>query len=219
MKIPEDNLPITKFQIAVLPQDVFESIFFTLKITNQNDNAPAFEQSSVSLSVNENHPAGIPIEVPELTAFDADLPDSSALNYKISPSDLFSIKNDDGRTFLVANKKLDREETGFLTGLVEVTDQGGKMAEAEVEISIIDANDNRPIFDQNRYQLELLEGQPVGFELFTARATDIDEGRNADVRYKIVGATPIQAKYLFDIEPTTGMIRIAKDIKRQDFST
>ena len=83
---------------------------------------------------------------------------------------------------------------------------------------ITDANDNRPVFEQNRYQLELLERRPVGFELYAVQATDNDWGRNADVRYKIVGATPINAKNLFDIEPRTGVIKIVQEIKRQDFS-
>ena len=95
---------------------MFESILFNLEVRNENDNAPRFESSSVSVAVSENQPAGKRIEIPELVAFDADVDDAKTLKYKLTPHNLFEIENDDGRTFLVPKKNLDREEVGYLTG-------------------------------------------------------------------------------------------------------
>lgn len=110
-------LNVFNVQIAVLPQDVFESVLFKVEVLNENDNAPRFESSSVSVAVNENQPAGQRIEIPELVAFDADVDDAKSLRYELTPHDLFDIENEDGRTFLVPKKSLDREQVGYLTGM------------------------------------------------------------------------------------------------------
>jgi len=58
-----------------------------------------------------------------------------------------------------------------------------------------------------------------GVKLVAASAFDRDIGVNGEVSYKIVGAEPIQAKYLFEIEPASGNVRTIKDVRRQDFAT
>ena len=98
-----------------------------------------------------------------------------------------------------------------------MSDRGGKKAQTELEISIADANDNPPRFEEESVEIEILEGKPVGSLIFKATAFDADIGENAEIKYKIVGAQPIQGKYLFEIEPDTGRVVTVKDIKRQDF--
>ena len=99
-----------------------------------------------------------------------------------------------------------------------VTDPGGKKGETELDISISDVNDNRPMFTASTFEVTLFEGRPVGSLVFTAHAIDADAAPNSDLKYKIVAAHPIHAKYLFDMDATTGRIITTKQIKRQDFS-
>ena len=106
------------FQIAVLPQQVFESILVDLIIENENDNPPKFESDAVSISIPESQPVGSQIEIPELVAFDADGNDSADLTYLISTNKLFDIESLNGRVFLMPKIKLDREETAFIRGNV-----------------------------------------------------------------------------------------------------
>ena len=99
-----------------------------------------------------------------------------------------------------------------------MSDRGGRKAQADLDISIADANDNPPLFKEDTFEIEILEGRPVGSLIFTAEAFDADIGVNAEIKYKIVGAQPIQAKYLFEIEPESGRVISIKHIKRQDFA-
>ena len=95
---------------------MFEVINFNLEVENLNDNIPSFESDFTKVTFFENQPIGTQIEIPELVAFDADLPDGKLLKYSITPNNLFDVENKDGRTFLVSNQVLDREEAGFYTG-------------------------------------------------------------------------------------------------------
>lgn len=104
------------FQIAVLPQSVYERITLTLIIKNINDNSPVFESSLISVSIPENAEIGQPIEIPDLAAFDPDL-QSRDLTYKISKNEKFDITATNGRVFLTPLSKLDRESDAFI-GLV-----------------------------------------------------------------------------------------------------
>ena len=59
-------------------------------------------------------------------------------------------------------------------------------AKATVKITVLDENDNSPVFGRVYYSLEVPENQePVA--LFTLRATDEDSGDSAEITYKITG--------------------------------
>ncbi len=52
----------------------------------------------------------------------------------------------------------------------------------------LDRNDNSPVFDDNRYSFTVLENTDVlDPAVFVVRATDMDEGSNADITYNITG--------------------------------
>lgn len=55
----------------------------------------------------------------------------------------------------------------FLQLQVSTTDLSGKLVEGPVDldVSVIDQNDNRPVFKEPRYSGEVLEGSPTGMFL------------------------------------------------------
>jgi len=73
-----------------------------------------------------------------------------------------------------------------------------------VEITIIDINDNDPVFSQENYTITVSEKVPVGRDIFTLQATDADVGVNGDIEYKVVSMNST----LFSLDSTTGVIKI-----------
>uniref|UniRef100_A0A8C4GXB3 Cadherin-13 n=1 Tax=Dicentrarchus labrax TaxID=13489 RepID=A0A8C4GXB3_DICLA len=77
---------------------------------------------------------------------------------------------------------------------VSTTDIAGNVVEgpAQLVITVIDQNDNRPIFKETRYTGEVLEGSPTGTTVMTMMAFDADDPAtdNAALRYNIVRQSP-----------------------------
>ena len=62
------------------------------------------------------------------------------------------------------------------------------LGSARVNITVIDSNDHRPVFDQEIYHAYVptfWKNTDGAFE--TVRATDIDNGINAQITYRITG--------------------------------
>uniref|UniRef100_A0A3B3RGZ2 Cadherin-13 n=1 Tax=Paramormyrops kingsleyae TaxID=1676925 RepID=A0A3B3RGZ2_9TELE len=98
-------------------------------------------------------------------------------------------------------------------GMLEVstTDLSGKVVEGPValEVSVIDQNDNRPIFQEARYAGEVLEGSPTGTTVMTMTAYDADDPstENAVLRYFITKQSPDKpSPNMFYIDPERGDI-------------
>ena len=87
-----------------------------------------------------------------------------------------------------------------------------------MSIFILDVNDCSPKFKKTTASSTVLEGAALGSLVYKAEATDLDVKDNSLLTYKIVGADPIQAKYIFDIDKNNGKITIAKEVNRKDFS-
>lgn len=59
-------------------------------------------------------------------------------------------------------------------------------------VTIVDENDNAPVFQQPQYEVVLDEGpDTVNASLITIQALDLDEGPNGTVTYAIVGGNII----------------------------
>lgn len=80
----------------------------------------------------------------------------------------------------------------------------------QVDIAVLDANDNRPEFEQSVYEVQVPESTPVGSVLVQVRAKDRDAGLNANVRYKFSRHTAHEYATLFGIRPDNGKIFLHK---------
>ncbi|VBB25312.1 unnamed protein product, partial [Acanthocheilonema viteae] len=98
---------------------------------------------------------------------------------------------------------LDREKVEEMVVLLKVTDSGGNSDSVVGRITIIDANDNVPIFIHNEYKVEAVENWPEATVLTYVHAEDKDKGLNADLRYSL---SPKNNQY-FEIDPVNGVIR------------
>ncbi|XP_073706295.1 cadherin-13 [Garra rufa] len=125
------------------------------------------------------------------------------------PKGVFSINRLTGE--VAVSRALDREAIAYYHLQVSTTDLSGKLVEGPVDldVSVIDQNDNRPIFKEPRYSGEVLEGSPTGTTVMTMTAYDADDPNtdNAVLRYIIVRQLPDKpSPNMFFIDPERGDI-------------
>ncbi|ETE62569.1 Cadherin-23, partial [Ophiophagus hannah] len=104
-------------------------------------------------------------------------------------------------------KVIDRETflNPILKFLVLATDIGKLNSTANLTVTILDDNDNRPIFHPAVLSVRILENSPAGFSVLQVIATDMDNGLNQQLSYRIESGA--QDKFL--IHANTGVISVA----------
>uniref|UniRef100_A0A8C5K4K5 Cadherin-like protein 26 n=1 Tax=Jaculus jaculus TaxID=51337 RepID=A0A8C5K4K5_JACJA len=144
---------------------VDESLIFHIKISDVNDHAPQFPEEEFNLTVKETHPAGQPIF--QMLTVDLDqenTPNSQVLYFLVSQTP--SLKESGFRIDLMSGEIrlsgcLDYETAPRYTLLIRARDCGepALSATAAVHISVEEGNTHMPTFPQDRYKIQLSEGQ------------------------------------------------------------
>ncbi|XP_077042740.1 protocadherin alpha-2-like isoform X8 [Agelaius phoeniceus] len=201
-------------RLEVLLERPLRVFHVQLEVTDINDNAPVFPAARKNLSIAElsTMPGSrFPLE----GASDADIGANAQLSYTLSPSDHFRIEEENSNSrskslFLVLVKSLDRETIPVHRLVLTATDGGRPSLTGTMElvISVLDANDNAPQFNQSLYNVHLSEDAVQGTLVARMNATDLDEGSNRDVRYEIDTIVPPSDSDLFSIDANTGEIRL-----------
>ncbi|KAM9184623.1 protocadherin alpha-2-like [Mergus octosetaceus] len=200
-------------RLEVLLERPLRVFHVEVEVTDINDNAPLFPADTKNLSIPElNTMPGsrFPLE----GASDADIGANAQLSYTLSPSEHFAldVKSSDDRKslFLVLTKGLDRESLAEHRLVLSATD-GGKPAltgTVELLVSVLDANDNAPQFNQSVYKVQVLESAAEGTLVARVGATDPDEGINQEFSFSIFSSVPPARRNVFSIDPQTGEIRL-----------
>ncbi|EOA93062.1 Protocadherin gamma-A9, partial [Anas platyrhynchos] len=104
-------------------------------------------------------------------------------------------------------------EAAFHELVLRASDGGepARTGTARIRVSVLDANDNAPVFSQAVYAVRVPEDVPVGSTLLTLTATDADEGLNGDVKYFFKKITD-KALKIFHLDPETGSIRLLRSL-------
>ncbi|XP_068085237.1 fat-like cadherin-related tumor suppressor homolog [Anabrus simplex] len=91
---------------------------------------------------------------------------------------------------------------------LRATDRGipPKHSYKPVPVHLTDLNDNAPVFDREKYEVEVPETAPINTPVIRLKVTDIDEGKNAQVFLEIVGGNEGGE---FRLNPDTGMLYTA----------
>jgi hypothetical protein len=175
----------------------------TIQITDINDNDPSFSQDVYSLSVPETAPLGTLVDVAMAT--DPDLPLNN-VGYESNTVTFFVGAN--GNITVAAPLDADVPNP-IINFTVIARDSGGREASAIYSITILDENDNDPIFAQSTYQAIVSENINSAY-VTAVSATDRDSGSNALLTYDILdGSTQ------FVIDNVTGIISTAATLDRE----
>jgi hypothetical protein len=185
-----------------------------IRITDVNDNAPAWKGAPYSISLSETTVMGTRI-LQGARAIDADQPGPfSTVEYSVLPgpfSDYVDFVNPLEGT-LQLKKPLDFEQMKNFTVKIRAQDQGNppKFSDTFLRVFIIDADDQNPRFEYESYSAELpADGKTGKLKIHpkAIKAWDQDEGIQADIHYTISASSSPDAKY-FSINPKSAIIEL-----------
>ncbi|XP_060035875.1 protocadherin gamma-A9 isoform X26 [Erinaceus europaeus] len=204
----------------ILVEDRVQLYGIEIEVTDINDNIPKFHAENLEVKINEIAAPGTRYPLPE--AVDPDVGVNSLQSYQLSPNDHFSLDvqtGDDGtrNPELVLERALDREER-VVHHLVLTASDGGdprRSSTMHIQVTVLDTNDNAPVFAQQIYRVKVPEDLPPGTLLLTVRASDPDEGSNGEVTYKFWKISEKQSP-LFQLNEDTGEIAIAKSLDYEE---
>lgn len=207
-----------ELDITISPVEYFQIVKVSVTVKDKNDHPPVFPQSKVLRSISEEIVPGITFPLPH--AEDPDSGINTVQGYNMAPtSSKFGLRitdNADGTKdiSLEIREKLDREETSKYSFMITAYDGGtpsrkGTMA---LEITVTDANDNNPVFDQPEYTKSVKENIPLNTTVITVHATDPDYGNNGKVFYSFSPHTQNQYGKIFGINRTSGEIIVKGEI-------
>ncbi|CAH1247055.1 CDH23 [Branchiostoma lanceolatum] len=177
-----------------------------IEVEDQNDNGPVFNQQEYNVSVREDISAGD--TVLRVFASDADMSaelGQDSVIYSMSGSSRFRINPRDGE--ITTTTFLDHErETDYVLEIKAVDGGQGqyqRTATVFVNITVLDVNDNSPVFVQPEYYTNIPENITDTEVVVQVNATDEDSTTNGDILYAITGGNNDNA---FTINPQSGVI-------------
>ena len=169
----------------------------TIMVINYNDEMPEFNMNKYYVNVTENQNSGT--LVLQIVATDVDF---GPVSYHLSTDSAeFTIDQSTGR--ITTLRPLDRELIPFtLTIQVNATDSGNPQlfSVVNVFITVLDLNDNAPVFNQTEYLVNITNLSPAG-HLVTLSAYDLDS--SSELRYSIDDDSG-----LFLIDPVSGVLQL-----------
>ena len=184
---------------------------FTIILTDVNDNNPEFTQTDYYGSIHENVTAGTSIL--QVAATDADTPAETTLTYHFEAghSDQhFTLDETTG--ILRTSTTLDRESIANYTIEVRANDgEHNSMPNAFIHVSILDINDEIPMFTKAQYHFSIGEGNQEIQYVGQVVATSLETGLNGKHLY-YKNKLPIVP---FNLDNVTGHITTTMVLDRE----
>ncbi|XP_054872516.1 protocadherin beta-16-like [Amphiprion ocellaris] len=210
----ETELCALHFQIIL--ENPMEFYTVTVQITDINDNAPTFEKREMKFKISESAMVGAKFVLGR--AEDLDVGINGVQHYEIKPTDNFALKlhnNADGNknVEMVLQKPLDREKQDHISLVLTAVDGGEPQMSGTmlIAITVLDVNDNAPVFTQQTYKATVTENSPKGTVVATVTASDADQGSNSKITYSITD-TIGNARKMFDVNMETGDVSVIGNI-------
>ncbi|XP_029917491.1 protocadherin gamma-A11-like [Myripristis murdjan] len=194
----------------------------SLSIQDINDNSPLFKNEMIKIEIRESTDKGARFSLDE--AHDADIGDNSVKGYTLQRNDHFvlNVEETGVRRYceLVLENELDRENEQEINLLLTAVDGGSPQRSGTVviQVTVLDANDNAPVFSQAIYKASLPENSPVDTVVVTVSATDADEGVNGEVRYDLDHVSDENSN-TFCLDPKTGEVKVNGALDHEEESS
>ncbi|XP_028314862.1 protocadherin beta-16-like [Gouania willdenowi] len=161
-----------------------------IRVQDINDNSPQFKKDTLKFEIRESAHKGERFLLGE--AHDGDIGENAVQSYSLQQNDHFKLNMNTkagGRKYceLVLDKELDREDKKEMMLLLTALDGGSPQRSGTVviHVTVLDANDNAPVFSQSVYKASLPENSPLDTLVITVSATDADDGVNSEITYGV----------------------------------
>ncbi|XP_077122323.1 protocadherin gamma-C5-like isoform X5 [Ranitomeya variabilis] len=220
---PRYTIELTASDLGSPP--LYSKTSVTLGVSDINDNAPVFTQSTYNAFIKENSDPGTLLCT--VSATDLDEGVNSDLVYSIiesqidgsSVSSFVYIHSNDGNIY--AQRSFDYEQIQVLQVTVKVEDSGSQQlsSTAPVFIFILDTNDNPPslLYPEHSEDLIVQEKIPksasAGYLVTKLSAVDLDSGHNAWLVFTLID--PINYSS-FQVSKLTGEVRTVRGLQETE---
>ncbi|NXI32073.1 PCDBD protein, partial [Sterrhoptilus dennistouni] len=198
---------------------------FTVDISDVNDNAPVFNQTSYTMYVRENN---VPtVFVGAVSAADADVGLNAKVTYSLAPvqgaerpwCSCISVNSENGHVFVL--RPLDYERLRQTQVTVSASDAGSPPLRANVTVRLVvlDENDNAPLVlypgqESSPASSELVPvSAEAGYLITKVVAVDADSGQNSWLSYHLLRATE---PGLFSVGVQSGEVRLRRPVTDRD---
>ncbi|NXE71882.1 PCDB4 protein, partial [Calcarius ornatus] len=198
---------------------------FTVDISDVNDNAPVFNQSSYTMYVRENNVATV--FVGAVSAADADVGLNAKVTYSLAAEQgperawcsCISVNSEKGHVFVL--RPLDYERLRQTEVTVSASDAGSPPLSANVTVRLVvlDENDNAPLVlypaqESSPASSELVPvSAEAGYLISKVVAVDADSGQNSWLSYHLLRATD---PGLFSVGLQSGEVRLRRPVTERD---
>ncbi|XP_071879719.1 protocadherin beta-4-like [Anas platyrhynchos] len=198
---------------------------FTVDISDVNDNAPVFNQTSYTMYVRENNIPGVLVGA--VSAVDSDAGLNAKVIYSLrpvyraerDPCSCISVNSENGHVFVL--RPLDYEQVRQLEVLVSATDVGSPPLSTNITVCllVVDENDNAPLVlhpaqDSSPPSSELVPASAEVGDLVTkVVAVDADSGQNSWLSFHLLRATD---PGLFAVGSQNGEVRLRRPVTERD---
>ncbi|XP_060759034.1 cadherin EGF LAG seven-pass G-type receptor 1 isoform X5 [Neoarius graeffei] len=188
-----------------------DTTYVEIIVEDANDNVPQFSREKYQGTVFEDAPQYT--SVLQISASDRDSGSNGRVSYTFQGGDDgegdFFIEQFSG--IIRTNRKLDRENIPVYNLKAYAVDRGipPLKAAVEIQVSVLDINDNAPVFQEDELYIDVKENSPINSVVAQITAKDPDEGTNAQIMYQIVeGNIP----EVFDLDIFTGDLKALTDL-------
>ncbi|KAM3624275.1 uncharacterized protein V6R79_021361 [Siganus canaliculatus] len=180
-----------------------------ITVEDVNDNPPQFSADPYTFTVFENTETGT--YVAKLLASDMDTGLNGDILYSLldSADGFFSIDEHTGVISL--ERPLDREVQSTYELKALASDQGAQRLSSlcHVVISVLDINDNPPVFEHREYTATVAEDVAVGTQLLRVQAASRDAEAGGDISYSIISGNE---HGMFSVDPHTGDVFVIEPL-------
>ena len=179
----------------------------TLTITDTNE-PPLFPADLYTTEVSEEEPVNAVIFT--AAAIDADIGLNAAVSYSIEQNPVLGINSSNGEVFLLT--QLDYELTSVYLVTIIAVDQGDipLSATTMLRVTVLDENDNAPIFLATPYSAVVSEDALPGLLIISVNATDSDSTSNGALSYSIINSS-----LLFTIDISSGDVTVSQELDHE----
>ena len=181
----------------------------TVKVIDENNNAPLFDHSSYWITAEETIPRGTVIT--RVTADDLDNGSNAMVTYSLT-SPYFTVNSMDGT--VRAKKQLVKRSRKY-DAVVRATDQGTSTmtSEARIYVSVHSVHDFPPRFQNSSYRVKVAEDLSKGSTLVNAAVTEASSADIKSVSFSVVGGNHDKQ---FIIDAMTGAVSLRETLDYEE---
>ncbi|XP_067858865.1 protocadherin-15b [Heptranchias perlo] len=190
-----------------------------IEVLDENNQAPYFERVTYQGFVVESAPVGTTLSDSRnlttplrIVALDNDVEETKDPRLQISLNDFITVfgMTPFGITrYLTLREPVDRERQQNYTFTITASDGVQESTSVTVNVLVIDANDNTPIFQNISYKVNVYTDMSPGEAVIQLTASDADEEKNGQIIYEIVTGDNGD----FVISNSSGLITVAPEVR------